>query len=66
MQVAPTIVQAEDVPDINLDGADERFLRALRIHAGWLDRNMDTPISDLILDQEASPHDDLSAVGPPD
>ena len=66
MQVAPTIVQAEDVPDINLDGADERFLRALRIHAGWLDRNMDTPIADLILDQEASPHDDLSAVGPPD
>jgi len=51
MQIAPTIVHSDDVCDIKLDGADERFVGALRTHAEWLDQNMDTPLAELLLDQ---------------
>ena len=54
MQIAPTIVQAGEVPNIKLDGADERFVRALKNHAAWLNKNMDIPIADLIVEHEAS------------
>lgn len=53
MQIAPTIVQTEDAPGIKLDGADERFVRALKTHAEWLNQNMDTPIAALILESAA-------------
>ena len=52
MQIAPTFPHSDDAPAAEFDGADERFLSALRTHAEWLDQHMATPIADLILNED--------------
>jgi membrane protein len=55
MQVTPIIVPSKDVPYLKLDGADERFVENLRMHAAWLDENMVGSIADLIIVDATEP-----------
>ncbi len=48
LQISPTIVEFEDVLDIELHGADEHFAQALRTYAAWLNRSIDMPIAELL------------------
>lgn len=53
MQIAPAVVQSDSDQDVLLDGADRRFVRALRTHAQWLDQHLAMPITELIHNDEA-------------
>lgn len=55
MQISPSIVQQKNVPYLQLDGADERLVDALRAHAGWLEDNMAVPIATLIAVNDEAP-----------
>lgn len=62
LQISPTIVEVEDVLDIESYGADEQFSRALRTYAAWLNRSMDTPIAELALELPSLDETDLPTI----
>ena len=55
MQITPTIVQPDNGVELSLDGADERFVSALKTHARWLDQHLAIPLADIIVNPDATP-----------